>query len=601
MRKKLAALFATTLTVGGGVLIEDITSADLVTTLNDPITLNQAMEFRAPSHTVEVSDNGLIELVVAGDKRYGIMPSDAAGKDKGLFLDIESSEKEVTIKEAFGSGSEITIKNTPRSFSKVVSLTEDFLKTVPKNAQYVEVSFDLNGWEVPDGAYTERIQLQKDVWLEKALAWDSSEGDPHNDIPNSNYTDVEFVIADGKLTKRIPIEWLKTAQFPIYTDATFTFGTKELADVGPIGTVDVLPIGTDKAAICWTDNANASQEGRCLVATVSGTDLTFGSISDFSADTVGTSNNQAMGACPAGNDRWVVMFADDADSDDGTARVASSTGTTINGYGTAFDFDDGVLVGYPVCAYVATDKVIIAWSDGTNTSAQVVACDIASNYTLSCGSVETFRDTANIPLDMSCAATGTDKFICTYSEANVFSGNITAGSVSGTTITLGAEVPSFLKSDLGHTITSPAEDKFFVVDPQSSNAGALGTISGVTITLGATTTAILATTTSFVAVTSINENQVVFMFQQGATDAATTFLSAIPIELDFNTLTFSTSTAEQIDATTDPGSLHAAQISTCKFLFAWEDDNDTNDLFAVVGDLVGCGAVAPDDGFFWFD
>jgi hypothetical protein len=591
MRRILAALTATTI-LAGGIAIEDIATADVVATLNDPITLNEAMKFRAPSHTVEVSDNGLIEIIVGGEKRYSILPSDAAGKDKGLLLDIENA-KDVTIKDAFGTGSEIILKNTPRSFSKVVSFTEDFLKTVPEDAKYVEVSFDLSGWEVPDGSYTERIQLQQDVWLEKALAWDSSEGDPDNDIPNSNYTDVEFVIADGKLTKRIPVEWLKTATFPIYTDATFTFGTKELFDTGAVGTMDVFPIATDKAAICWHDNADASQEGQCLVATVFGTDLTFGSVSDFSADTVGA-NNSANGGCSAGTDRWVVVFADDADSDDGTARVASSTGTTINGYGTALDFFNAASTIAPTCTYVSTDKIVIAYSDSPGSDAEVIACTIGTDYTLTCGTPQIMRDnTANIPSDLSCSTLDTDKFICQYSTA----GNnnyLTVGTVSGTTITLGIEQP-ISNSDidtLGHTIISPAADKFALIwgaNGQSNRYFALGTVSGTTITLGATTTPIIATSTSFTSLMNIDATRAALVYQQGATDAATTFLAAIPIELDFGTLTFSTSSAETVDATTDPGSLHAAQISTCKFLFAWEDDNDTNDLFAVVGDLVGCG------------
>jgi hypothetical protein len=589
MRRILAALTATTI-LAGGIAIEDMATADVVATLNDPITLNQAMEFRAPSHTIEVSDNGLIEIVVGGEKRYSLLPSEAAGKDKGLLLNIESA-KDVTIKEAFGTGSEIILKNTPRSFSKVVSFTEDFLKTVPKDAKYVEVSFDLNGWEVPDGSYTERIQLQEDVWLEKTLAWDSSDGDP-----NQNYTDVEFVIADGKLTKRIPVEWLKTAQFPIYTDATFTFGAKELADAGPSVTVDVVPIGDNKAAICWIDNTDASQEGECLVTTISGTTLTFGAESDYTADAggaLGTANNNNGSACSAGPDRWVVVFPDDADADDGTARVASSTGTTVNGYGANFDFADGVAIASPVCTYVSTDTIVITYSEISGGDVEAIACTISTTYTLACGTAVELRNDTFIFADLSCTTLQSNKFICTYQTGAAY---LRVGTVSGTAITLGSETQYYQSSansdNLGHNLISPSTDKFAVhwgASSVTTQGLALGTVSGTTITLGATTTPIIATSTSFSSLIATDAESAMLFYQQGATDAATTFLGAIPIELDFGSLTFSTSTAETVDATTDPGSLHAAQISTCKFLFAWEDDNDTNDLFAVVGDLVGCG------------
>jgi hypothetical protein len=582
-RKVIAGTLTATL-VGGGIAVEDIATADVVATLNDPITLNEAMKFRAPSHTVEISDNGLIELVVGGDKRYGLMPSEAAGKGKGLFLDIETA-KDVTIKEAFGTGSEVILKNTPRSFSKVVSFTEDFLKGIPADAKYVEVSFDLSGWEVQDGTYTERIQLQQDVWLEKALAWDSSEGDP-----NQNYTDVKFVIENGTLTKRIPVEWLKTAQFPIYTDATFTFGTKELADASTSQHATIDKVDTDKAVICWLDNADTSAEGRCQIASVSGTDITFGSASNFTADIALVANN-TFDSCAAGTDRWVVVFPDDADSDDGTARVASSTGTTINGYGTEFDFDNGVNTQNPTCSYLSTDKVLIVWGDITNTTSEAVACTINADYTLSCGTTATIVNyAANNVFDFSCATVSIDAFVCQFFDNSAASSpqSLIAGTVSGTTVTFGPTT-TVTRADtadtFGNALVSPTNGKFAYIYSGSTGSSpqsiGLGSVSGTTITLGATST-LIATTSSLTAIVAIDPNKAFWLGQHGATDAATTFLAAIPIQLDWDTLTFSTSTAEVVDATTDPGSLHAAKIGDCKILFAWEDDNDTNDLFAEV-------------------
>jgi hypothetical protein len=583
-RKVVAGILTATL-VGGGIAVEDIASADLVATLNDPITLNEAMKFRAPSHHVEVSDNGLIELVVGGDKRYGIMPTRAADNSKGLFLTIASKEQEATIKDAFGTGSEIIVKNTPRSFSKVVSFTEDFLKDIPEDAEFVEVSFDLSGWNVPDGTYTERVQLQQDVWLEKALAWDSSEGDP-----NQNYTDVEFVIENGTLTKRIPVEWLKTAVFPIYTDATFTFGTKELADAGPSSYVATVPIGTDKATLCWTDSADTAVEGECLISSVSGTDLTFGSVFQF-ADDINSAVGDNFDTCAAGDDRWVVVYNEDLATEDSTmARIASSTGTVINGFGTASTLTASTTGA--TCVQVDTDTIVFSYSNNTipnsNRTTQAKACTISADYTLTCGSAVTLEPySTSAGQDNVCAKLDTNKFICSYQSG--VSGSflrLGAGTVSGTTITLGATTTiNGGTANEGHNIISPTTDKFAVHWTESSAVQqrfALGTVSGTIITLGATTTAIIATTTSFSSIVSIDTNSAFLYYQQGATDAATTFLAAIPTQLNWSTLTFSTSSAETVDATTDPGSLHAAKIGECKILFAWEDDNDTNDLFAKV-------------------
>lgn len=552
---------------------------------------------------VVVADNGTLSINLA-DKNYALVPSEVkydTGSDKhskSIFINSEKVDgTKAKIDGVFGSGSRVEVIVTGNSVRKITSLDEGFLASIPVGAEYVEVSFNLSGdWNVANGMYNSRQEIQKDVWLEKALAWDSSPGDP-----NQNYVDVEFEINNGVLIKKIPVSWLETAQFPIYTDAVFTFGTKELFDTGVVGTIDTVKIGTDKSAICWQDNADAAAEGQCIVASVSGTDLTFGAVSDFSADIVGA-NNAAQGACAAGTDRWVVVFADDADADDGTARVASSTGTTINGYGTALDFDDGVATRDPVCTYVATDKVVIAWGDTTNTMGEAVACTIGTDYTLTCGTKVTLLDIANNVLDFSCDTLDTDKFICHYRDGGVNQGSyVHAGSVSGTTITLGSAATISAAHDgtivydtLGHSLTSPTTDKFAVHWGSSTGTQlrlALGSVSGTTITLGATTTSIIATSTSFASLNTINASNGFLYYQQGATDAGTTFLAAIPIDFNFNSLTFSTSTAERVDTTTDPGSLHAVKIGDTKFLFAWEDDNDTNDLFAIVADIIEAGPV----------
>lgn len=607
MKKWILGAGVTILLGGGGILVADFVDTDVVATLNDPITLGEAMKFRAPSHSIEVRDNGQIDIIVGGEKHYGITPSKAAEKNKAVFLDIEQG-KELKMKNAFGIGSEITLINTSRSFSKIVSLTEDFLKDVPKDAEYVEVSFDLSGWNLPDGVYAERIQLQQDVWLEKSLAWDSTPSVPATDteeeIPNGNYTDIDIEIKDGVLTKKIPVAWLKTAQFPIYTDATFTFGTKELVDVAPSNVIDVVSIGTDKAAICWVDGTDTSAEGRCLVATVSGTDLTFGSASNYSAD-VGAAiagNNNHASVCGAGTDRWVVVFTDDADADDGTARVASSTGTTVNGYGTAFDYLGGARSVAPSCTYISTDTILVAYSHDAVGDISARACTISATYTLSCGTEVDLFDMADgiVGLDTICVTLDTNKFICQQND------DFIVGTVSGTTITLGTSIQfnNGTTDTLGHSLITPTTDKFSYIYTGTSGASpismGLGTVSGTTITLGATST-LMATTTSFSALTAIDADSALFMGQWGGADAATTFLAAVPIELNFSTLTFSTSTAETVDATTDPGSLHAAKISDCKFLFAWEDDNDTNDLFALVGDTLGCAVQRFQQDIFWYE
>lgn len=620
MKKTLIALFfgASTLALGGVTLIEKDAKPATITNIPEKVeTLTDQFNFGdVPPHTSTVDSNGLITIDV-GEKKYTIEPlkletDKAEGtKDKSTALNIESIGEDVYIKDAWSATTDIKLTNTKNTFSKVVSFSQDDFKALAADTKFIEVKFEITGFEIPDGIYTNRVEIQPNVWLEKGKAWDSSPGNEANDIPNQNYTDVEFEVIGNTLIKRIPVEWFKTATFPVYTDATFTFGTKALVDTGVLSSVNVVPIGTDKFVLCWIDNADATGEGQCVVATVSGTTATYGSVSDFTADAI--SSFARHGTCSAGTDRWVVTYPDDADLDDGTARVATSTGTTINGYGPAFDFLDGVAISNSDCVYVSTDRIIIAFdNNSTAKDITVVACNISATQTLTCGvPVIMVNGSGGSSLaGSSCASIGTDKFVCmTSSDVNF--GGVVVGTISGTsTITLGTEkrVDRTNQVNLsGHNIVSPATDQFVLSYARSNNASimALGTVSGTTITLGATTTVMATSTLNYTLGVDYTDADSGFMWwQQGLLDAAATKFSAIPIEFNFTSRTFSTSTSETINTSTDVGATDAVKIGDCKFVFVWEDNNDTNDLFSVIGDTAGCEAppssATPDDGIIWY-
>jgi hypothetical protein len=585
----------------GGISVgAQLSSDDIVQTLQKTEQAG-TLSFLVPSHSVDVRDNGQIDILV-GPKKYSLTPdatefnTKEQKNTKYLFLGFDTSDDTVKIKDVWGNGSDIEIKNTGKSVSKVVSFTEDYLKTIPDGAEYLEVSFDMTGdWGLTNGIHDKRIEIDENVWLEKSLAWDSSLGDPENEIPNSNYIDIQTEIKDGKFIKRIPVSWLKTAVFPVYTDAVFTFGTKELADVGPSSFVSTWAIGTNKQVTCWSDNADTSVEGECLVSSISGSDLTFGSVSQFDDDITN------FNSCSAGDDRWVVIYNEDLTNDNTKARVASSTGTTINGFGTASTIaatTTGAIASSD-CILVDTNMVVFVYAlnptPATNRSEEAIACTINADYTLTCGSAAPIEaHTLAAGTAISSAKLDTNKFVYSYQPGAAGTPHrVGAGTVSGTTITLGATTTINTGiTTTGHSLISPGVDKFAVhwTAGGSPMSLALGTVSGTTITLGATTTPIIATTTSFSSLIGIDSDSAFLMYQQGATDAGTTFLAAIPIELNFGTLTFSTSTAETIDTTTDPGSLHAALIDACSFAFVWEDDNDTNDLFAEIG-TIACPVV----------
>lgn len=551
-----------------------------------------------PEYTLDVSETGVMSISTEG-KTFSLEPAETKleGKvkdTKSPLIAVSPKTEGVLIDKAWGNGTQIELTSDEKKLSKVVKLGQTYAAN-PKG-EYLEISFTLGGdFIVPDGIYTERVEIAENVWLEKGKAWDSSLGDEANDISNQNYTDVQIEIVNGVLIKRIPIEWFKNTIFPVYTDAVFTFGTKELLDSSVRNRVVTYKTNTDSYVTCWSDNTDATTEGRCSASTVSGTDITTGSTVDFVSDMV----INRFGGCAAGNDRWVVAYTEDLAEDRLYIRVASSTGTTINGFGTA-QLATTSTSTIPTCAYVSTDTIIVA-SGYQGNHFDVLACTINANYTVTCGTTKRFFVSgANERINPSCGIVDTNRFIC-YHDINGSLPYLALGSVSGTSITAIATTTNFTT---GNSVANGnnliAENNTFSLLWRNTSTNRIhlmvGTTSASGIGIGSTTTVLTATTTNSTEVFSLitkSSNEALAFMQYGATDAVDTRLVVIPITLNFSTKTFSTSTAEQVDVTTDPGSLHAAKIGDCKFAFVWEDDNDTNDLFGIIGDTTGCETFPP--------
>ncbi len=169
--------------------------------------------------------------------------------DTGQRLKLpQSSEKKSTPRydSVFGEGINLQVNEGQRTWQKVISVDSlGNLATVLPDTGYVEVVFEIetdlviDGWNKKDDFYvTGKIRLGDFSYLEVPQAWDSfSETTCDDGIDElqicetlTNRIDlVSYFSSQGQklfFTKQIPLSWIKSAQFPIFTDADVTYGTR---------------------------------------------------------------------------------------------------------------------------------------------------------------------------------------------------------------------------------------------------------------------------------------------------------------------------------------------------------------------------------------
>ncbi|MCK4454530.1 hypothetical protein KAU51_04310 [Candidatus Parcubacteria bacterium] len=446
-------------------------------------------------------------------------------KLKDVSETVEKLDGEKKYKSVFGNGIDIEMGIGDRNFKKIVKINSlDNLGDIPKNVKYLEIEFEVDtnlivdGWNKKDYLeVTDKVRLGNYSYLDPAYVWDSyseevcweemeSSCDPEciEDTEICDVCEIEtrcktknnkkqiisyFDGKDDKLyyTKKIPIEYLNTAQYPIYTDADVTYGTAENYSTTSTTNTTVKEVNTNKFVVCYTDVTDG-YSGQCIAATVNGTDMTWGSVSEFDNDTRGRTS-----LCKLDTDKFAVVYADDVLTDDGYARAVTVSGTTIGSWGTAKEIETGDLENSSCDGIdTSTDKFVACYNDETNSDSATCVVATVSGTTITNGTPVMWESLKYRADSTVTKKNGNNKFI---SAARVYeSGDVDnlviVGTVSGTTITLGTEVSPTGVANIGGYLglAIPDTDKFVVTfygDVSTYHQYAyVGTVSGTTITIG---------------------------------------------------------------------------------------------------------------------
>jgi hypothetical protein len=409
--------------------------------------------------------------------------------------------------EVFEDDTEMEVKSSGNTWSKILKFNSE-MAILPLQ-EYVEIEFEvetdfvIHGWDKEtDFEITEPVRLGDYSYLDPAFAWDTL--NPEKDcsvvdeevVCEDNRIQIKSFLKnkDGKLIyiKRLPTEWLSTAEYPIYTDATVYYGTASTFEQGTTYYTAVAKLDDNKFVVCFGDGGD-TDNGKCRVGSVAYNVITWGATSTFSTGDMFIATVTDIDVCPLDTDKFIVVYTDDAQADDGFARAVTVSGTTIGTWGTEKEIETGDMERVS-CAQVDTDKAVACYTDEEDSDTGKCVAMSVSGTTITTGTPTEVDGNGGLTNDYKIsfsdmAKLGTDKFILCFASVDAGSdGLCVVGTLSTLAITFGT-VAEFSNDDnaVDMAVTSPASDYFVLAYGDTSNtlnAVLAGTVSGTTITYG---------------------------------------------------------------------------------------------------------------------
>ena len=217
---------------------------------------------------------------------------------------------------------------------------------------------------------------------------------------------------------------------------TITFGSPEIyhANLAQDNTI-VFDSANNKVVISFIawDNFN-NRYGTSVVGTVSGTSISLGTPVQFN----GIQTTEIASCFDSNSNKVVVVYRDISNSNYGTARVGTVSGTSIS-FGTEVVYESASTADNSIVFDSNSNKVVVAYYDGGNGTKGTAVVGTVSGTSISFGTPVVWDGGVSARHIATSFDTNSNKVVIAYVES---SGNdipkAIVGTVSGTSITFGS-------------------------------------------------------------------------------------------------------------------------------------------------------------------
>jgi len=333
----------------------------------------------------------------------------------------------------------------------------------------------------------------------------------------------------------------------------------------------------NKVVIAYRDIDNSGY-GTAIVGTVSGTSISFGTAVVFESASVLYTGS----AYDSTNDRVVISYQDGGNSNYGTAIVGTVSGTSIS-FGTAVVFESGTTYTTNAVYDSTNDRVVVAYSDGSNSFAGTAVVGTVSGTSISFGTPVVFEAS---PIDFNSATydSTNDRVVIAYRDTgNSSYGTAIVGTVSGTSISFGTAVVFESATMLSSSCTYDSTNNKVVIaysDNGNSSYGTaiVGTVSGTSISFGTAVVFESASTSYTSAIYDSTNNRVVIAYRNDGNSGYTTAIvgTVSGTSISFGTaVVFNAGSAYYTSATYDS--------TNDRVVISYRDDGNSEYGTAIVG------------------
>ena len=246
------------------------------------------------------------------------------------------------------------------------------------------------------------------------------------------------------------------------------------------GTYDSI---NGKVIITYADNSN-SNYGTAIVGTVSGTSISFGSAVVFESGIT----EYITPIYDSTNGKVVIAYRDSGNSYYGTAVVGEVSGTSIS-FGTPVVFRSANVMNISATFDSTNGKVIISYTDYSNSTRGTSIVGTVSGTSISFGSAGVFNSSASYNISSAFDSTNGKVVIAYQDNGNGAYGTAIVGTVSGTSISFGSAVVfEYAQPEYNTVVYDSTNNKIVIAygDTGNSNYGTaiVGTVSGTSISFG---------------------------------------------------------------------------------------------------------------------
>ena len=251
---------------------------------------------------------------------------------------------------------------------------------------------------------------------------------------------------------------------------TVSVGEPTVFNSAYTNSISVAHLSESKAIVCYYDNGNSSH-GTASVLSVSGTTVSAESKNDITL-----AKTTKISVASLSESKAIVCYQDSGNSDYGTVRVLSISGTTVSaGNKTVFN---SASTSYISVATLSESKAIVCYTRSNNKIARVLSI---SGTTVSVGGETVFNSVENS--FVSVEAMSESKAVVCYNTKS--KGTACVLSISGTTVSAGSETTFSLEFFSSFSVAAISEGKAIVCGTSNGKGTVyVLSISGTTVSVG---------------------------------------------------------------------------------------------------------------------